>query len=254
MTMLGSRKVNKKGRSTGQLNTNRRTKIHGQFAPRTIEMLESPAFRVLSLSARRVLDRVEIEFSHHGGQDNGKLPVTFDDFARYGINRQQIAPAIRECEALGFLQVTERGRAGNAEFRTPNLFRLTYRPTGGAAETNEWRRIETPERAEQLAGAARQAKRPQPKKQNPSAGRQTGFSAENQHRKPQIHSVETSTTAIVPKPTLLSISPGREALREWSTPTLTGEYLAVEREATRPKRVSARLTAKQYRDLSGRLN
>ena len=116
MTMLGSRKINKKGRSTGQLKTNRRTKIHGQFAPRTIEMLESPAFRVLSLSARRILDRVEIELAHHGGQDNGKLPVTFDDFARYGINRQQIAPAIRECEALGFLQITERGRAGNAEF------------------------------------------------------------------------------------------------------------------------------------------
>lgn len=143
MTMLGSRKVNKKGRSTGQLKTNRRTKIHGQFAPRTIEMLESPAYRVLSLSARRVLDRVEIELAHHGGQDNGKLPVTFDDFARYGINRQQIAPAVRECEALGFLQVTERGRAGNAEFRTPNLFRLTYRHTGAAAETNEWRKIET---------------------------------------------------------------------------------------------------------------
>ena len=182
-------------------------------------MLESPAFRVLSLSARRVLDRVEIEFAHHGGQDNGKLPVTFDDFARYGINRQQIAPAIRECEALGVLQVTERGRAGNAEFRTPNLFRLTYRPTGGAAETNEWRRIETSEGAEQLAGAARKAKRP--KKQNLSAEKQTGFSAENQHRKSQVHSAETSTTVIVPKPILLSISPGGEALRQWGTPTLT---------------------------------
>jgi hypothetical protein len=33
--------------------------------------------------------------------------------------------------------------------------------------------------------------------------------------------VETSTTVIVPKPTLLSISPGGEALREWSPPTLT---------------------------------
>ena len=216
--MLGGRKVNKKGRATGQLKTNRRTKIHGQFAPRTIEMLESPAFRVLSLSARRVLDRVEIEFAHHGGQDNGKLPVTFDDFARYGINRQQIAPAIRECEALGFLQVTERGRAGNAEFRTPNLFRLTYRHTGGAAETNEWRRIETSDGAEQLAGAARKASQMQPKKQNPSAGKQTSFSAENQHRKPQIHSVETSTTAIVPKPTLLSISPGEWPLGNGARP------------------------------------
>ena len=154
---------------------------------------------------------VEIELAHHGGQDNGKLPVTFDDIARYGINRQQIAPAIRECEALVFLQITERGRAGNAEFRTPNLFRLTYRHTGGAAETNEWRKIETLEGAEQLARAAREAKQKHPRKQNPSAEKQTGFSAQNQHRKPQIHSVETSTTAMVPKPTLQSISPvGRD--------------------------------------------
>jgi hypothetical protein len=35
----------------------RRTSIGGQFAPRLIEMLESHAFRALSLSARRVLDK-----------------------------------------------------------------------------------------------------------------------------------------------------------------------------------------------------
>jgi Integrase core domain len=148
---------------------------------------------------------------------NGKLPVTFDDFVRYGINRQQIAPAIRECEALGFLEVTERGRAGNAEFRTPNLFRLTYVYAAGTPPTHDWRKIETIEGAQWLASAARKAKGMQAKKQNPSAAKQTGFSAGNQHRKAQIHSTETSTTVIVPKPTL----PGGEALREWSTPTLT---------------------------------
>ena len=223
VTMLGGRKVNKKGRATGQLKTNTRTKIKGQFSARLIEMLESSPFQALSLSARRVLDRLEIELGHHGGQDNGKLPVTFDDFVRYGINRQQIAPAIRECEALGFLEVTERGRAGNAEFRTPNLFRLTYVYAAGTPPTHDWRKIETIEGAQWLASAARNAKGMQAKKQNPSAGKQTGFSAENQHRKSQIHSVETSTTVIVPKPTLLSISPVGGVLekQQWSTPTLT---------------------------------
>ena len=43
----------------------RRTQIDGQFAAREIKMLESPAFRVLSLSARRILDRLEIELAHH---------------------------------------------------------------------------------------------------------------------------------------------------------------------------------------------
>jgi hypothetical protein len=107
-----------------------KNRISGQFAWRTIEMMESPAFRVLSHSARRILDRLEIEIAHHGGNDNGKLPCTFDHFAEYGIDRHSIAPALREVEALKFIEVIERGRAGNAEYRRPNLFRLTYRPVG----------------------------------------------------------------------------------------------------------------------------
>ena len=85
-------------------------------------MLRSPAWRALSLSARRMLDRLEIEMADHGGTDNGKLPTTYDDFHRYGIYRHAIGPAIREAVALGFLKVTEPGRAGNAEWRKPNLF------------------------------------------------------------------------------------------------------------------------------------
>src|SRR5215204_1506892 len=109
----------------------RRTKIGGQFAPRLIEMLEAPAYRVLSLSSRRVLDRIEIEMGHHGGTDNGRLPVTFDDFRRFGMDRQAIAPGIREAVALGFLEVTERGCAGNREYRTPSHYQLTYRHAKG---------------------------------------------------------------------------------------------------------------------------
>jgi hypothetical protein len=101
-----------------------RTSIKGQFAPRTIEMLRSAAYRVLSLSARRVLDRLEIELADHGGNENGRLPVTYADFHHYGIDRHAIPPAIREVEALGFVEITQRGRAGNAEFRSPNYFRL----------------------------------------------------------------------------------------------------------------------------------
>ena len=95
-------------------------------------MISSPAFCVLSLSARRVLDRLEVEMASHGGTDNGKLPVTFSDFRRYGIDYDAIAPAIREVVALGFVEVTKPGRAGNAEYRLPNIFRLTY---GGRLST-----------------------------------------------------------------------------------------------------------------------
>jgi hypothetical protein len=74
------------------MNKRRRSSFSGQFAGRLVEMLESPAYRVLSQSAYRVLSRVEIELAHHAGNDNGKLPVTYDDFERYGIHRHAIAP------------------------------------------------------------------------------------------------------------------------------------------------------------------
>lgn len=122
-------------------------------------MLESPAYRVLSLAAHRVLSRIEIEFLHHGGKDNGKLPVTYEQFVEYGMDRASIAPAIRETEALGFIEVTERGCAGNADARRPNLFRLTYRNAEGVLSdgSKEWRRIKTMEEAKRIASEARAA-------------------------------------------------------------------------------------------------
>ncbi len=135
-----------------------RTRIGGHFAPRLIEMLELPAYRTLSLSARRLLDRLEIELAHHGGEDNGRLPTTYEHFCEYGMDRHCIGPAIREAVALGFLEVTERGRAGNAEFRKPSLYRLTYRHTRRADPTDDWRRIETIEQAEMLAKSSRKQK------------------------------------------------------------------------------------------------
>jgi hypothetical protein len=188
VTGLGSRKVDATGRATGRRFGNRRTKIAGQFAPHTIAMLRSPAWRTLSLSARRVLDRIEIELADHGGTDNGKLPVTFDDFERYGIHRHAIGPAIRLAVALGFLQVSEPGRAGNAEWRRPNLFRLTYRDTSNAAPTDDWERITTDEEARAISRATAGAKIKSQWRKEPN------LSGGNRHRKRQVHSTENTTT------------------------------------------------------------
>jgi hypothetical protein len=136
--------------------TRRRNKIAGQFAHLLIETLESPAYRVLSLSALRVFSRIQIEHAHHGGKENGRLPVTFRDFYKYGVHWNAIAPAIRELEALGFIRITQVGRAGNGEFRIPNKFALTHLLTDDhTAPTNDWRRIKTIEDATAIAGAAR---------------------------------------------------------------------------------------------------
>ena len=139
----------------------RRNRIDGQWSARLIEMLESPAWRVLSLSAHKIIDRVSIELAHHGGNDNGHLPITKEQFVEYGLTPRLVAPAIREAEALGFLRVTEHGRGGNATYRKPNLFLLTcVNSKSGPAPTHDWRKIKTIEQAEAIAAAARAAKNP----------------------------------------------------------------------------------------------
>jgi hypothetical protein len=123
----------------------------------SISMLESPACRVLNLAERRVIDRIRIEFHRHGGQDNGKLPVTFRDFHEYGVRWNSIAPAIRGAQALGWIKVTKYGVASNSGFRTPTLFALTHLETNGGqdARTNDWKAIKTIEDAEAIVTAAR---------------------------------------------------------------------------------------------------
>ena len=176
----------------------RKTSIGGQFAPRLIEMLESPAHRALSLSGHRVLARLEIEIGHHGGNDNGKLPVTFDHFHEYGIHRHAIAPAIREAVALGFAEITQEGRSGNGEFRRPNLYRLTYRPTDKTAATDEWRKIATLEDAEAVSEAARKNKRPVPVS--------ASFQCRKPHHKSKSPVPETITTSTSAETITTSIS------------------------------------------------
>jgi hypothetical protein len=123
-----------------------RQRISGNFAPRLYELLRSPAYRALSLAAHRVMSRIEIELAKHGTrvrQFNGRLPVTYKQFVEYGVPRRLIAPALRELVAQGFLQITQIGCGGNAEFKQMNLYRITYRPAEGAPGdgSHEWRLI-----------------------------------------------------------------------------------------------------------------
>ena len=114
----------------------------------------------MSRAAHMVLARIEIEHMHHGGKENGHLPVTYEDFVRYGIHRHAIAPAIRELQMLGFIEITARGRAGNREFRSPNRYRLTYCPAKGEPGdgTHEWRWVGSLEQAHQISKRARDAR------------------------------------------------------------------------------------------------
>jgi hypothetical protein len=63
----------------------KRNTIDEQFVARIVPMLQSTAYRALSLSGHRVLSRIEIENAYHVGAGNGRLPVTYNDFVKYGI-------------------------------------------------------------------------------------------------------------------------------------------------------------------------
>ena len=138
----------------------RKNWIARQFAARPIDMLESPAMRVLTLAERRALDRIEIEYAHHGGADNGRLPITYANFERHGLHLNVVAPSLRALASLGFIEITRKGYGGAAELRTPSLYRLTYRPAWNATRrdddgTHDYLAITTVEEAEAIARRAR---------------------------------------------------------------------------------------------------
>ena len=143
----------------------RKNKILGdQWIPVSRAMNSCPAWFALagSPSALRVLSRIQEEHMAHGGYENGKLPVTYENFETWGIRRDSIAGAIRELVALGFIEVTRRGYNGTAEKRTPSLYRLTFLPTWNASKvalsgTHEYLRIKTVKEALALGKAARNA-------------------------------------------------------------------------------------------------
>ena len=124
-----------------------------------MEMITSPAWRVLSINGRRVIDRLEIEHMQHGGAENGSLKCTRDDFAAYGIRRQSISEALVEVEALGFVEITRRGYIGAryVQDRLPSLYRLTFVVENrdfADPPSDEWRRLESVDAAEEAKATA----------------------------------------------------------------------------------------------------
>jgi hypothetical protein len=141
---------------TSRRHRRRPNSIGGQFAAHLIDMIESPAWRALSLSARRCLERIEIEMAHHGGRSNGELPVTNRDFRAYGVPTAMIKPALAELVALGFITMTPGHASLSPDYGRAARFRLLFR-TGidGPPEEHRWKRFKTDVEAKLAAKAAR---------------------------------------------------------------------------------------------------
>ena len=148
-------------KNTAEGKTVRRNILAQHFTSRPVELIASPALRILSRAGHLALLRIELELRSHAGQGNGKLIVTKQQFAEFGIHPRMIAAALRELNALGHSHHTVHGRGGNAEHRQPNRFLLNY--MCGAVDAHElitdaWKRFKTLEEAKKAASAARKAK------------------------------------------------------------------------------------------------
>jgi hypothetical protein len=141
---------------TSRRHRRRPNSIGGQFAAHLIDMIESPAWRALSLSARRCLERIEIEMAHHGGRSNGELPVTYRDFVAYGVPKAMVKPALAELTALGFIEMTPGHASQYPEYGRAARFRLLYRSgIDGPLEEHRWKRLKTNVEAKLAARGAR---------------------------------------------------------------------------------------------------
>jgi hypothetical protein len=129
----------------------RQTWIKDSFVVHRLEMCRSLAWRALPWSARRFIDRLELEHMEHAGTENGNLVCTYDNMAEWGQDRRATASAIVYAEQLGFVRITQKGRHASGEHRFPSRYRLTYLPTkdGRLAPytppTDEWAQITTKE-------------------------------------------------------------------------------------------------------------
>jgi hypothetical protein len=83
-----------------------------------------------------------IEHMRHAGTQNGELPVTYDNFQRYGIRRSSISLAMTIAIKLGWIDLGVRGVRGHGIARRPHLFGLTWLPRADhTPASNRWKRI-----------------------------------------------------------------------------------------------------------------
>jgi hypothetical protein len=150
---------------------NRRTRWldkSGAWVPHRLELFRSPAWRQSPVPLRRLLERLEVEHMRHGGQLNGQLFVSYNQFEEANISRRKITATLKLGEALGLIRIV-RPTEPSGDLRAPHSYRLTYLPAKGELQpTDEWKCITT-ERAEALIEAFHATERAEVKSRTKAA-------------------------------------------------------------------------------------
>jgi hypothetical protein len=121
-----------------------RHECEAPFAQLPLSLVGGVVLSALSITARRVLDRLIAEHLKHGGRENGRLHVSYRQLAQWTrANDGNIPPALAELVDLGLLVITHGERVAGSSKVAPNVYRLTFFPDHeDAASTDEWRRWE----------------------------------------------------------------------------------------------------------------
>jgi hypothetical protein len=100
-----------------------------------IDVIDSVAWRELSINARRVLDALIAQHFRYWQKENGKLQISYRDFEHACVTRRLIGKAIQELKAAGLITVRQ-GTPTNDVMRPPSLYELTiYPPQAGLPKT-----------------------------------------------------------------------------------------------------------------------
>jgi hypothetical protein len=144
---MGNRKQDRAGFLPRKVKDKLNAPPHGlAWSWLTQEIMESGAFRSLSINGRRVLDRIMVEHMKHAGQENGRLKVTWCDFVKYGIGRRFVSQALGEVICTGLIAIEIPGsRIRSGQPGDPTQYRLTWlpvaEPNNFRSPTNDWKRF-----------------------------------------------------------------------------------------------------------------
>jgi hypothetical protein len=171
----------------------------------TREMLASEALRGLSVNARRALDFLMIEAMNHAGTENGALKGTHRQLVAFGIHPKNVADAIAEVEAAGFVDCHRGG------MRVATTYRLTWLPDrDGAPATNRWKARENQKSATPVCSqSATPVCRQMPAKLETLLERRRQKSAKNPAINDDVGAVSLHPPYV--GPSISTRGPGREA-------------------------------------------
>jgi len=106
------------------------------FVMLPLSLVESAAFRSLSINGWRFIRFLMAEHMRHAGKANGLLLAPRRQLRAAGIGSHHVSPAIEETERLGLVDC-RRGVG-----RQPSVYALTWLPMADGTEpSNRWRRV-----------------------------------------------------------------------------------------------------------------